>query len=275
MSIHKNLIEKIAETVLQKKELKTISRDFVLEKIEVVLKNNTKLADWAQEHDSKTLERSSKYKELIKKIRAELRKSYGLFSTKDVVLREKYLAAKDYDAILKSHVSTKERMRIYPVLYKKIWEVTGKPKSIMDLGCGMNPFSFKYMYLEKIEYFASDISHQDCDFIQKYFDSEHGINGTTKVVDVLKDDLTKLKETDVCFLFKLLDPALVKNRKTAEKIIETVPATWVIASFSTRTVGARQMNNANRSWILNLAGKKDYFVKVLKFDNELFYVIKK
>ena len=269
------LVNEIIKTVKKKKELTSISDDFVKEQVFSFLKKNPKIAEYLEKRDAKTLQRSAKYKELIKKMRAELRKSYGLFSTKEAKLRENYLVEKDHDSILKSHVSTKERMRIYPVLYKKIWEITSVPKTIIDLGCGMNPFSFKYMHLGKVEYLASDISRTDCDFIQKYFDAELRIKGKTMVIDVLKSDLKKLPKSDVCFLFKLLDPALVKNRKTAERIIEDVPAKWIIASFSTKTIGARKMKDADRNWILNMCKRKGYLVKVLKFENEIFYVIQK
>ena len=172
----KKLTKIILEDIKKKRELATIEDKFVIEKIINHLNSNTKLKRFLMNHEPKNVRRSSKYKTLVKKIRAELRKVYGVYATKETKIRKECLKNKDYDTILKSHLSTKERLKIYPILYRKIWEITGKPKSILDLACGMNPFSFKYMRLKNAKYLAIELSKEDCGFINKFFKQEN-ING--------------------------------------------------------------------------------------------------
>src|SRR3989338_9387488 len=72
--------------------------------------------------------------------------------------------------ILKTHISSKERISIYPELYEKIFSITGKAKSILDLSCGLNPLSFPFMKLPlSIKYFATELCEDDLLFIEKYF----------------------------------------------------------------------------------------------------------
>ena len=274
----KELIKKILKDIKKKRELNTIEDKFVSEKIVKYLNSNSKLKKFLIKHEPKTLSRSEKYKKIIKIIRAELRKVYGVYTTKETKLRNECLKNKDYDTILKSHLSTKERLGIYLTLYKKIWNITGKPKSILDLACGMNPFSFKYMELKKVKYFAIELSNEDCEFINQFFKQEN-INGKAKAMDLLKikekNIFEKFPQFDVAFLFKFLDTTIIKSQKIAELFIKSIPAKWIIVSFSTKTIGQRKMKKTERNWILKMCEKLGYEVKVLKFENEIFYVIKK
>jgi 16S rRNA (guanine(1405)-N(7))-methyltransferase len=273
-----DLVEKIIEDVKKKKELSTISCEFVIKIVKKQLKGNPKLRDFFESHDEKTLSRSSKYKNFIKKIRSELRKVYGVYARENFEKRKEFLENGNYDKILESHLSTKERLPIYKELYKKIWEITGKPKSILDLACGMNPFSLKYMNLKNPYYWAVDISKEDAKLLNEFFKKEK-IDGKAKVIDLLeikeKNIFKGFPEFDVAFLFKFLDTAIIKSRKVAELLIKSIPAKWVVVSFSKRTIGQKEMKKANRDWILKLCKKLGYEVKVLNFPNEVFYVIKK
>ncbi|MCD6575587.1 MAG: hypothetical protein J7K73_00310 [Nanoarchaeota archaeon] len=271
-------LDKILKDVKKKKELSTISDEFVQGIVEKHLRSNTKLKAFFEGHELKTLSRSTKYKEFIKKIRAELRKVYGVYAKENFEKRENFLREGRYVEILKSHLSTKERLDIYPQLYKKIWEITGKPKSILDLACGMNPFSLRYMNLEDVTYLAIDISKEDAKLINKFFKQE-GVKGKAKVMNLLKikekNIFEKLPQFDVAFLFKFLDTTIIKSRKIGELLIKSIPAKWIVVSFSTKTIGQKEMKKANRDWIKKLCEKLGYEVKVLNFKNEIFYVIRK
>ncbi len=274
----RELIRKIVEDVKKKKELFAIDDYFIEKIVKKYLSSNAKLKNFLIEHEPKTLSRSGKYKQLIKKIRSELRKVYGVYAKKDFEKRKEFLEKRDYDSILKSHLSTKERFGSYPKLYEKIWGITGKPKSILDLACGMNPFSFGHMNIKNLTYWAIDISEEDAKLISKFFKKEK-INGKAKAMDLLKikekNIFEKFPKFDVAFLFKFLDTAIIKSRKIAELLIKSITAKWVVVSFSTKTIGQKEMKKANRDWIIKMCKRLEYEVKVLNFENEIFYVIKK
>jgi len=274
----KELIAKIIFDAKKKEELSTLDDSFIEEIVKKKLNSNFKLKKFLVNHEQKNVSRSSKYKNLIKKIRAELRDVYGVYATKETKIRKECLKNRDYNTILKSHLSTKERLPIYPSLYKKIWEITGKPKSILDLACGMNPFSLQYMGIKKVKYLATELSKEDCSFLNKFFRQEN-INGKAKAVNLLeineKNIFEKFPEFDVAFLFKFLDNSIIKNRRTAELLLKRIPARWIVVSFPTKTIGQKEMKNANREWIKKLCEKFGYGVKTLKFEGEIFYIIKK
>ena len=279
--VSEEIIKKIIIDIKKKKELAAVEDEFVKDLLIQYLSQKSKLIDFLIEHELKTLPRSSKYKQLIKDIRATLRKVYGVFQ-KQIKEREEYLKEKEYVSILKSHLSTKERLPIYKELYEKLWEIIGKPKSIIDLAAGMNPFSFEFMNLDKVKYFASELSKEDVKFIQKYFDSEKRISGKTRVINLLKIKknpqlLKKLPNSDVCFLFKVLDSIeLTRKEKIGEIIIENVPVRWVIVSFPTRTISQKKMEKGLRRWkIENMCKRLDFEFKRLNLLGEVFYIIKK
>jgi len=204
-----------------------------------------------------------------------LRKVYGLFETKESKKREEFLKKEMYDSILKSHLSTKERFNFYSKLYKKIWKIIGEPKSIIDLACGMNPFSFEYMNLNKINYFAVELSKEDSNFIQKYFNQNKKINGKSKAMNLLKIENFEFPKSDVAFIFKFLDPAIIKSKSKAKEILKKLNSKYIVVSFSTETISKKPMKNPRRKWFENICKNLNFKIKkILEFKNEIFYVLK-
>ncbi len=136
----------IVADIKRKKELAELSDAFLLEKVILHLQKNQKLTSFLEE---KCNPKSAVYKETIKRIREQLRRSYGLFhphqTPPEILLHWSTTTPKEQsdllNEILKTHSSTKERLTAYPSLYKRIFDITGKPSSILDLACGLNPFS--------------------------------------------------------------------------------------------------------------------------------------
>lgn len=261
----------IIAKIKEKKELASISDAYIKETLDKVLRQNPKLLKAIEEGR----ERSSEYKEAVKKTRAKLRVEYGMFS-EELSEREKTLdATKDDDKLLLLHKSTAERLGIYPHIYQKIFTITGLPGKILDLGCGMNPASSKYMKLKDFTYYASELNEKDCEFIEKYF-KKRKIKGKAFAIDLKKpDQLRQLPETDICFLFKVLDTIEKKGHKLAEEIIETVKSKWIAASFATHKLGGRRMEHPRRGWIEKMLERKGYGFSIIEEENEIFYLIEK
>ena len=80
--------------------------------------------------------------------------------------------------MLKSHVSTAERMGFYEEFYGKIFDVLGEPGKkykIYDAACGLNPFSAFY-FKERVElYHCSDIDVEANKEINRFF-TENGLS---------------------------------------------------------------------------------------------------
>lgn len=161
--------------------------------------------------------------------------------------------------------AVQERREFNKELYKKIFKITKKPKTILDLGCGLNPIYFPY---KDITYLASDIDIQALKKVKKHL-KKNKIKGEVFYLDLSNTKaLKKIKKVDVTLIFKVLDKF---KRNTIKEILKNTKTKYFIISFPTRTISKKRMNKPKRIWFEKLI--KDY--KKLRFHNEVFYVIKK
>jgi len=280
------MIQEILRKVKENKKYKTLADDIVKKEIQNYLKTN-KIKEITKQD--------------IKNIRAKLHKTYSSFQTKKKNKRYLYLdnlkhalnnnnnnkenieINKIIEQLLSITISTKERINDYKQIYKQIFEITGNPETIIDLGSGLNPLSYSYMNLKKLNYYAYDIDEEDIRFLNEYFQimkkQNNNFNGKASILDV--KDLKKvlqIPKADIIFLFKIIDiiNQSEKNYKTSEELIKNliVKSKYVVASFATKTITRKKMNYPERKWFELMLDRTNLYFKVLKTDNEIFYVIK-
>jgi len=258
-------MDKLIEEIKKKKELQSISSAVVREQLQKYVAQNPKL--------NLSNHRSASYKQAIKEVRARLRKAYGLFRKENIEIVEDY---ENVEPLLEKHSSTRERLPHYVELYQKIFAVSGTPRVILDLGCGIPPLSLKFMDLKDISYYAYDISEKEVDLINRFF-KEEKVSGKAVVLDVSKtEQVKKLPKADLAFLFKITDILdRGKGHKKTEEVLKAVPAKFVVISFPTLTMSGKPMNAPKRKWMEWLCERLKYEFRVLEFSNEIFYVIRK
>lgn len=72
--------------------------------------------------------------------------------------------------VLSEHASTAERLPYMANFYARLFEITGKPATLLDLACGLHPFAFPWMELPiNTDYYAYDIVQPRIDFINLFF----------------------------------------------------------------------------------------------------------
>jgi hypothetical protein len=277
-------MQRLIREIKKKKELEELSDKYVKKQINNFLKKNYKAKKFLAEEYSP---RSSFYKKIVKEIRAELRRSFGLFrndsgnSGKDIhrILREFKNSTNKKDIIkeiLKIHSSTRERLPYYAEIYQEIFKITGKPKRILDLGCGVNPFSQYYMKLDDLVYDAYDLGKEEIKAINKYFEFSR-VHGKAFILDITQtNNLRKLPPANIAFLFKMTDVLdKRKGHKKSEEVLQAIPAEFVVISFPTLTMSGKKMNFPRRKWIEYLCTRLNYPFKYFSVMNEIFYVIEK
>jgi hypothetical protein len=131
----------------------------------------------------------------------------------------------------------------------------------------------------KAEYYAAEISEQDCEFLNKFF-KKAGIKGKAVQLDLVKaaknPQLLKFPKADVCFLFKILDEIeRGRGRKLSESLIKAINAKWLVISFATRKVTGRPMKYPYRRWLEQMLARLGFEFEIIKEANEIFYVVKK
>lgn len=239
-------LNKLVKKIKEKKSLKKIDDKLVLEQINKFTTPKT------------NLEKKKDFKKILKQIRNELNKIYGQYQLKESLT-------------LQSHKSTKERSPYYKDLYKNIFQITGKPKSILDLASGLNPLSYKFLNC-KPKYIATELTKEDVNNLNYYF-KKNKINAKA-----IQKDLTKQKtfpKTDITFLFKVLDTIETKGHKLSEQIIKNLKSKYIIVSFSTLTVKGQRMRYPRRGWFEQMLKRLNIEYKKIIIPNEIFYILKK
>lgn len=310
MDYEKELIEDIKD----KKELRMLDDEFVKNKLDVFFKERYYeqekkkfLEKLSKSKSYKQFTKSKEYKFLIKEIRAELRRVYGVFILEgynkrvNILLQLKelsknYIPENDseyidlHNQLFALHKSTKERMDHYNELYNIIFEKIAnfekesklsditKKYVFMDLACGLNPIS-SVLFKDKIKrYYASDISTEDCKFLKEYFDITN-IDAIIFPADLTEEKIFhKLEKipVDICLIFKTLDGLERIKRNISEDLLKSISTKYFAITFPTLSIGGhREIKEHRRLWLERLLEKLNWPYEKHTLGSELLYVVKK
>jgi len=194
----------------------------------------------------------------VKEARALLRKYFGVFLTNRVL--------KGKGDLLKIHMSSKKRD--YVDFYNKIFEDTGDVASVIDLGAGVNGFSYRYLP-RGVSYVAVEAAGQLVDQMNKYF-VDKGFDARAVCLDLFDVDgvldiLKDMKSPRVVFMFQVVDALENLERNFSKKFILRISEECekIILSLPTESIGGRKKFAARRNWIVdflqeNFIIKKDF-----------------
>lgn len=251
--------EEIIKKIKQKKEFSSLPDSFVLSSLK------------KYSYNIKQELKKSEQKALVKLVRADLRRHTGMFQRltgKYWKKRESLLEQNKISDLLKTHASTKERIQFYPELKKVISNLNAK--SILDLGCGLNPLA---LASPGIIYYALDIQQSDLDLIKKFFE-KNKIEGKTINQDVSLN-ISNLPPADLCLMLKLLDILDDKSHKKALSLLEKIKCKNFIISFSTKTLSGKPMLHKKRPWLERIIRNLNYKFCTISSENEIFYIVEK
>lgn len=274
----------ILKEIKRKRELRGLDDRLVQERIDAYLQHHPETERLMASRTVKEFLRSQRFKDMKSAVRAELREIYGVFDLDEKGRREHLLqglaAQKDESIVrelLQLHQSSKERLHEYARLYPLLWEHTGVPRRILDLGCGANPYSYPLLGCAP-QYTAVDLPSDDLTAIDRFF-AIMGIAGMTLGVDLVTEQervgqLTQEEDFDVVFLFKLLDSLETRERHSSKRLLISLKAPWLIVSFPTRSIGGgRPIGRERRSWFEKFIAKQGWMYEQILLSNEVFYVI--
>ncbi len=274
-------MEDIISLIKDKEELKGVDKKFVKKILAEYIQENPEFMEKVD--SSKSLEefqRSQEYDDMLKEVRARLREVYGAFMLSKYEeieeglegLRENQSVA-NHCKILSMHRSSKERLPFYERIYEKIFDMTGYPDVILDIACGLNPFSYPFLGCEP-DYFACDISPKLAEYINEYFEMRQ-IKGEAFVQDMTKIDETNLPEADVSFLFKTLDSLESLEWDVSKRVLENIPVDYLAISFARQSLGGGQTIHGQRDWVEEIFLENNWDFDFFQFQNESFYVVDK
>lgn len=177
-------------------------------------------------------------------------------------------------SLLQSHASTRERMPILSEFYERIFDLTGKPRVILDLGCGLHPFGFPWMGLPMdTAYHAYDLNKPRVDLIARYFRLQ-GLPPLAEQRDILLNPPEV--QADVAFWFK--EAHRLEQRKYGSNLPlwKALNVHYLLVSLpSTSLSGKHDLAERQRKLVYQITSGQPWKVSELEFDNELVFCIDK
>lgn len=272
------IINNIVKAIKDKPKLQNMDEILILEEIKKFLDNNVN-------HMKKLNNPKAKeYKELVKYVRMKCHDIFEIFQTKasnkdrlKMIENLEDLSLDSHIEILNTHLSTKERVDFYTEVYKEISNRIGKFNTILDIGCGYNPLAIPFLKtsIDELKYYASDLSQEDLDVIQRYFIQIGLIQGETFRCNLVKEyELLENYPADVCFAFKLFDVLETQKKNISYKIIEKIKCNWLIASFPLNNIKQEKMAREKVHYFERMLTNMELSFDSFEINNEIFYIVK-
>jgi len=177
--------------------------------------------------------------------------------------------------VLTLHSSTRERLPILDQFYTQIFQITGRPSSILDLGCGLNPVALPWMGLAAgSRYTATDIDADGIRLVNRYLQLA-GFEPQARWQDVLADPPTD--PADVALLLKTSSTLERQEKGSTVRLVEALRAPFVVVSYAVKSLGGREkgMPAHYRSQFRAIAQDRPWRIEELAFDTELVFVVNK
>ncbi len=179
------------------------------------------------------------------------------------------------EKMLSRHASTRERLPVSDIdaLYEQVFAITGRPRSVLDLACGIHPI---YLGARGIETVGVDISGGAVSAVNGFHEI-YEAPVSAVCADLLCPGAVPKRRFDMALLLKLL-PLLERQRGGAARdVMNAVNAAWLVCSFPTRTLGGRNVGMAANYAEWMEGHLPEGFAAEGRFEtgNELFYILRK
>ena len=152
------------------------------------------------------------------------------------------------ERILSAHASTRERMPILKDFYQAIFQVIGRPVSILDIACGLHPFSIPWMGIpNEVVYYAYDIHGPRVALINKFF-KLIGLQPAAEVRDVLVNPPSRAADT--ALLFKEAHRMEQRKKGCSRDFWQQLNVHYLLVSLPSRSLsGQHDLTDRNRRLI--------------------------
>ena len=193
------------------------------------------------------LSRARTREEAVKRVKRRLHQAVGAFARgtapidslrdawrgdlADAAFREACATA------MRAHASTAERVPHLGSFYRSIWEVTGTPTTLLDLGCGLGPLALPWMGLgPDATLVAVDVDGNALATVEAFLDLVGQPHRT------LERDLCAVapdEPADVALLLKLVTTLDRQDPDAAARLIGALRTRLAVVSFTRRSLGGR------------------------------------
>ena len=177
--------------------------------------------------------------------------------------------------MMERHISTRERLSFIDEFYTRTLGSLGQVRSILDIGCGLNPLAVPWMPLvQDFEYYGLDIYEDMAGFLNRFL-AHLQIKGNVCTHNLVQGEGKGYPRTHVALLLKTI-PCLEQLDKTiGPRLLENINAEHLLVSFPTRSLSgsSKGMHQYYESHFWNLVSGKDWEIQRFNFPNELAFLI--
>lgn len=137
---------------------------------------------------------------------------------------------------MRTHASTRERLPHLDRFYPGIWEHTGVPRRLLDLGCGLHPLALPWMGIGDAEYLAVDVDARPLHTVRGFLETvgqAHRVEARDLVARPPED------AADVALLLKLVTTLDRQDPDAAARLLRALHARHAVVSFASRSLAGR------------------------------------
>jgi 16S rRNA (guanine(1405)-N(7))-methyltransferase len=139
-------------------------------------------------------------------------------------------------AVMRAHASTRERVPHLDTLYMGIWQTTGVPARLLDIGCGLGPLALPWMAVGDATYLARDVDERPLATVRDFF----ALVGQPQSVGTL-DAVAEVpsERADVALLLKLVPTLDRQDPGASARLLRGLEVRHAVVSFPARSLGGR------------------------------------
>ena len=188
------------------------------------------------------LPKSRNADDAVKRVKRRLHQAVGAFTAGRGTVRSAW-PTDDPEALraiclaaMRRHASTRERIAHLDRFYEGIWQRTGVPRSILDLGCGLGPLALPWMGVGDTRYVAIDIDAGALGVVESFLSATgqpHRVEARDLVADAPDD------AADVALLLKLITTLDRQDAEAATRLIRALRVRHAVVSFAARSLGGQ------------------------------------
>lgn len=139
-------------------------------------------------------------------------------------------------AALAAHASTAERVAHLDHFYAGIWERTGIPTRLLDVGCGLGPLALPWMGIGAAPYVATDIDRALLETVDAFLElvgQPHEVHAADAVAGA------PTTQADVALMLKLVTTLDRQDGDAAARLLAGLRVRHAVVSFPVRSLGGR------------------------------------
>lgn len=266
-----NQIEEIVSNIKSSRKYHNICEDTIRDVIEIMLP------------------RYRKKKDVIKAARRKLHRIKAAYLLRDEISFEeelgvltKFYSQGNIDEVkkvclklMREHASTRERIPILDHFYEEIFTVTGFPKTILDVACGIHPLSIPWMnLLDNSTYWAYEIDSVIVNQLNLFFKAI-SFEPLAKMQDVIC--IPPTETGDIAFVMKMV-PCLERRQKGISiRLLEVLKVKYLVVSFPIKSLSgySKNMPMHYTELFYNMVDGCGWKVTKLPIKDELVFVVDK